>query len=321
MPGSESVTPALLLCSWLRLLAGSILWSPIEVGLAGARPLTPICRGASTGLGGGGGPVAAGPFGLAEVEELAGVEWLGGRLHLFGGRVPLGFGGFQELEAEEAGEFVIAAGGGLGGPGGRAACPGPPGEEFALQRDDLLQLHDVIGGQQRAGPLGLVGAVGRGPPGALPFALALLVGRVLPGCLGLGLVAVGLALLARLVLGVPLPLLLLPLAPLLLLEVVLGLALVLLPAGARRDGDTMGMARVSPSPPVTPTLKASRRWYSSLAISSATHAGMSGMATWMTYFSSRAKCCRDTGGTLSTPMPPPQMGDSALAPPYLQHHH
>lgn len=42
--------------------------------------------------------------------------------------------------------------------------------------------------------------------------------------------------------------------------------------------------------PIPSTLKASRRWYSSLAISSATHPGMSGMATWMRYLRSRAKC-------------------------------
>lgn len=39
------------------------------------------------------------------------------------------------------------------------------------------------------------------------------------------------------------------------------------------------------------TLKASLRRYSSLAISSATHPGISGMATWMTYFRRIAKCC------------------------------
>lgn len=138
------------------------------------------------------------------------------------------------------------------------------------------------------------------------------MGRVLPGGLGLGLVAAGLALLAGLVLGVPLPLLLLPLAPLLLLEVVLRLALVLLPTGsASGTGTPRGRpcsvlgpeGRIAPPPPASPTLKASRRWYSSFAISSATQAGMSGMATWITYFSSRAKCCGGTGGTLSIPSP------------------
>ena len=39
------------------------------------------------------------------------------------------------------------------------------------------------------------------------------------------------------------------------------------------------------------TLKASLRRYSSLAISSATHPGISGMATWMTYLRRMAKCC------------------------------
>lgn len=38
------------------------------------------------------------------------------------------------------------------------------------------------------------------------------------------------------------------------------------------------------------TLKASLRRYSSLAISSATHPGISGMATWMMYFRRIAKC-------------------------------
>lgn len=213
------------------------------MGLAGDQPLARVRRGAGPGLGGGGGcgAVAPGPFGLAKVEELAGIEWLGGRLDLLSPRVPLSLGGFQELEAEEAREFVLTAGGGLGGPGsGRAASPGPPGEEFALQRDDLLQLHHVVSGQEGAGSLGLVGAV-RGAPGALPFALALLVGRVLPGGLGLGLVTAGLTFLAGLVLGVPLPLLLLPLAPLLLLEVVLRLPLVLLSRGNTSAlGDTLG---------------------------------------------------------------------------------
>lgn len=40
------------------------------------------------------------------------------------------------------------------------------------------------------------------------------------------------------------------------------------------------------------TLKASLRRYSSLAISSATQPGISGMATWMTYFRRIAKCCK-----------------------------
>lgn len=40
------------------------------------------------------------------------------------------------------------------------------------------------------------------------------------------------------------------------------------------------------------TLKASLRRYSSLAISSATHPGISGMATWMMYFRRIAKCCK-----------------------------
>lgn len=39
------------------------------------------------------------------------------------------------------------------------------------------------------------------------------------------------------------------------------------------------------------TLNASLRWNSSLAISSLTQLGMSGIAIWMTYFSSTAKCC------------------------------
>lgn len=50
------------------------------------------------------------------------------------------------------------------------------------------------------------------------------------------------------------------------------------------------------------TLKASLRRYSSLAISSATQPGISGMATWMMYFRRIAKCCepRDHKGTGST---------------------
>lgn len=40
------------------------------------------------------------------------------------------------------------------------------------------------------------------------------------------------------------------------------------------------------------TLKASLRRYSSLAISSATQPGISGMATWMMYFRRIAKCCK-----------------------------
>lgn len=76
------------------------------------------------------------------------------------------------------------------------------------------------------------------------------MGRVLPGGLGLGLVAVGLALLAGLVLGVPLPLLLLPLAPLLLLEVVLRLALVLLPTGSASG--TGGASGDVPAPCTAP---------------------------------------------------------------------
>ncbi len=39
------------------------------------------------------------------------------------------------------------------------------------------------------------------------------------------------------------------------------------------------------------TLNASLRWNSSLAISSPTQLGMSGIATWMIYFKSTAKCC------------------------------
>lgn len=140
----------------------------------------------------------------------------------------------------------------------------------------------------------------RGGPGAFPFALALLLSRVLPGSLGFGLVTVGLAFLAGLVLGVPLPLLFLTLAPLLLLEVMLRLPLVLLSTGRRiSPGDTSG-TRWGPNGgpvPASRTLKASRRWYSSLAISSATQAGMSGMATSMTYFRNRAKCCRGTRGS------------------------
>lgn len=291
------------------------------MGLAGNRPLARVRRGAGPGLGGGGGcgAVAPGPFGLAKVEELAGIEWLGGRLDLLSPRVPLSLGGFQELEAEEAREFVLTAGGGLGGPGsGRAASPCPPREEFALQRDDLLQLHHVVSGQEGAGSLGLVGAV-RGAPGALPFALALLVGRVLPGGLGLGLVTAGLTFLAGLVLGMPLPLLLLPLAPLLLLEVVLRLPLVLLsrgntsalgtpweahpPQGCGCPSSVLG-PKEGPTP-ASPTLKASRRWYSSLAISSATQAGMSGMATWMMYFRNRAKCCGGNVGPAEHPHPSP----------------
>lgn len=45
------------------------------------------------------------------------------------------------------------------------------------------------------------------------------------------------------------------------------------------------------------TLKASLRRYSSLAISSATQPGISGMATWMMYFSRIAKCCKTTETT------------------------
>lgn len=40
------------------------------------------------------------------------------------------------------------------------------------------------------------------------------------------------------------------------------------------------------------TLKASLRRYSSLAISSATQPGISGMATWMMYLRRIAKCCK-----------------------------
>ena len=43
------------------------------------------------------------------------------------------------------------------------------------------------------------------------------------------------------------------------------------------------------------TLKASLRRYSSLAISSATQPGISGMDTWMTYLSRIAKCCKNHG--------------------------
>ena len=41
-------------------------------------------------------------------------------------------------------------------------------------------------------------------------------------------------------------------------------------------------------------MKASLRWYSNLAISSPTQLGMSGIATWITYFRRMAKCCRQT---------------------------
>ena len=75
------------------------------------------------------------------------------------------------------------------------------------------------------------------------------MGRVLPGSLGLGLVAAGLTLLAGLVLGVPLPLLLLPLAPLLLLEVVLRLPLVLL---STESTSAPGTLRGHPGEPTGP---------------------------------------------------------------------
>lgn len=45
------------------------------------------------------------------------------------------------------------------------------------------------------------------------------------------------------------------------------------------------------------TLKASLRRYSSLAISSATQPGISGMATWMMYFRRMAKCCKTSRTT------------------------
>lgn len=105
-------------------------------------------------------------------------------------------------------------------------------------------------------------------------------------------------------------------APELLLEVLLGLQLVLLNREEFDNKDTererlsdkrnreicsrrknihqlkLSVGRRSFKLSHSYTLKASLRRYSSLAISSATQPGISGMATWMMYFRRIAKCCK-----------------------------
>ena len=218
----------------------------------------------------GGASIHTGPaLRLPEVKEFPGVEGLAGRLGALLGAAPgrrrrggrgggrrrggggSGGGGdllpvlgrLEELEAQEARQLGLVARGRL-----RRAGPAPR-RELALQRDDLLQPHHVVVGQQRAGPLRFVAAPASTAAAATPAggaglaSMGLVVVVVPPAAAAppggtaattaaatavppLALAAFPLA--AGGMLRLPLALLLLPLPALQLLVVLLRLPLVLL---------------------------------------------------------------------------------------------